>query len=330
VISVVVPLYNKQSLLRRALDSIFAQTRGDFEVIVVDDGSTDESLEEAKNIKEPRLRVISQRNQGPGAARNRGAAETHGEYLAFLDADDEWLPDFLRKSLDALEQAPDCGFCMSAFLEGRERRNSHKHLEGRGYGPGKYMVTSETRPDSFDWLLYAYLPSTAVFRRGAFTACGGFYEKNRCRFGEDMYLFVAASLCYPFWRLAEPLVWYHSEDSALATQTNLLTPLLVDPQPVLDLCPEKNRFVLRGLLADRAVQESLGHAYRGNFSTWRPLFERFECLRFAGKRARNARRQILALRVIMSVTRDSAPRLARRLINRLFPLSGHRSANPVF
>jgi glycosyltransferase involved in cell wall biosynthesis len=314
-------LFNRQGLIRRAIDSVLAQTHQDFEVLVVDDGSTDGSVKAVKTIADSRLRIISQSNRGPGAARNRGAGEARGEYLAFLDADDEWMPDFLRQSLDALEHAPDCGFCVSAFYDGPQRRISHSRLEARGYSAGRYAVTPETRADSFDWLLYAYLPSTAVFRRKAFRACGGFYEKNGCKFAEDMYLFVAASLCYPFWRLADPLVWYHSEESSLAKQNNLLTPLLLDPQPVFDLCPEKNKPVLRGLLADRAVQESLGQAYRGRFTTWKSLFERFECVRFAGKRARNARRQIHALRVLAPFLRDWAPGLVRRVLNRLFPLA---------
>jgi glycosyltransferase involved in cell wall biosynthesis len=320
-VTVIIPLYNKARCIARAIDSVLAQTHQDFDLIVVDDGSTDESVKVVHTIKDRRLRLISQPNQGPGAARNRGALAASSNYLAFLDADDEWLPDFLQKSLDALERAPDCGFCISAFLDGPERRNSHARLEARGYGPGKYTVGPETRPDSFDWLLWAYLPSTALFRRSAFKACRGFYDKNRCNFGEDMYLFVAASLCYPFWRLADPLVVYHSEDSSLANQKNLVTALLLDPQPVFDLCPERNKAVLRGLLADRAVQESLGQAYRGAFTQWKPLFERFECLRFAGKRACNARRQILALRLITPFIRESAPGLVRRVLNRLFPLS---------
>jgi hypothetical protein len=160
-----------------------------------------------------------------------------------------------------------------------------------------------------------------VFRASAFKACGGFYEKNRCRFGEDMYLFVTAALCYPFWRLAEPLVWYHSEDSTLAGQNDLLTPLLLDPQRVFDMCPENNKHVLQGLLADRAVQETLRQAYRGSFSNWRSLFDKFECLRVSGKRASNARRQILALRAIAPFYREQAPHLVSKVLNRLFPLS---------
>ncbi len=320
-VTVVIPLYNKERFIARAIKSVMAQTHQDFELVIVDDGSTDESVKVVRKLIDPRVRLISQTNQGPGAARNRGAREASGDYLAFLDADDEWMPDFLRKSLNALEPAPDCGFSVSAFYEGPERRNSHTRLAGHGYGPGRYAVGPETQPDSFDWLLHAYLPSTAVFRRDVFKACGGFYEKNGCKFGEDMYLFVAASLCYPFWRLADPLVWYHSEDSSLATQKNVLTPLLLDPQPVFDLCPERNKPVLQGLLADRAVQESLGQAYRGSFSNWKPLFDRFECLHFAGKRARNARRQILALHAVSVLISEKAPDLVRRILNRLFPLS---------
>ncbi len=323
-VTVIIPLYNKEQFIARAIDSVLTQKHQDFELIVVDDGSTDESAKVVRNFADPRLRLISQANQGPGAARNRGAREASSDYLAFLDADDEWMPEFLRKSLRALEQAPDCGFSMSAFFDGPERQNSHTRLETRGYGPGRYAVGPETRPDTFDWLLHAYLPSTAVFRRITFKACGGFYDRNRCKFGEDMYLFVAASMCCPFWRLADPLVWYHSEDSSLASQKAVLTPLLLDPQPVFDLCPERNKPVLLGLLADRAVHESLGQAYRASFTTWRSLFERFDCLRLAGKRARNARRQILALRAISPLIGKSESGLVRRILNRLFPLSANR------
>ncbi len=318
--SVIIPLYNKQSLIRRAVASVLAQSEPDFELIVVDDGSTDASVGVVRGIADPRLRLVSQSNQGPGAARNRGAGEARAGYLAFLDADDEWLPEFLAQSLAALDRNPDCGFSMSAFFDGPERRNSQAHLDKRGYRPGRYAVGPATRPDSFDWLLHAYLPSTSVFRRRPFQECGGFYSKDRCRLGEDMYLFVAASLRYPFWRLGEPLVWYHSEDSALARQKHLLTPLLLDPEPVFELCPPPHLDILRGLLADRAIQESLTMAYYGEFAKWRSLFERFQCERYAGHRGRNSRRQIMTLRALPAFARDQFPGAVRRILNRLFPL----------
>jgi hypothetical protein len=320
MVSVIVPIHNGRNLVRRALDSVFAQTHQDFELIVVDDGSTDDGASVVLGIKDPRLRLVRQSNQGPGAARNGGTAIARGDYFAFLDADDEWMPEFLGHSVAALSHSPDCGFSISAFLEGTSRRNSQTTLDARGYRGGRYEVGPGTRPDGFDWLLHAYLPSTSVFRRDAFQACGGFYQKNGCRFGEDMYLFVAAALRHPFWRLEEPLVWYHSEDSSLATQKTALTPLLLDPQPLRDLCPERNKAVLEGLLADRAIQESLTQAYRGEFSQWRSLFLRFKCEKFAGRRGRNARRQILALRALKTILGGGDARLIGRVLHRVFPL----------
>ena len=95
-VSVIIPLYNKSKYIARALDSVFVQTYRDFEVIVVDDGSTDDGPEIVKGYSDPRIRLIYQVNAGPGAARNRGAEESMGPWLAFLDADDELLPDFLK------------------------------------------------------------------------------------------------------------------------------------------------------------------------------------------------------------------------------------------
>ncbi|MCI0380021.1 MAG: glycosyltransferase family 2 protein, partial [Gemmataceae bacterium] len=102
-VSVIVPLYNKAKYVERALTSISAQTAHDLEILVVDDGSTDGGGDMAERFAELRLRLIRQDNAGPGAARNRGLAEARGEFVAFLDADDEWLPDYLEKNLALLE-----------------------------------------------------------------------------------------------------------------------------------------------------------------------------------------------------------------------------------
>jgi len=318
-LSVIVPLYNKERSVKRTLDSIVAQTYRDFEVIVVDDGSTDNGLQVVRGVGDPRVRIVCHANSGPGAARNLGAELACGEYLAFLDADDEWAPAFLRSSLDALQQHADCGFSISAFLDGPERRNSQVHLDSRGYRPGRYVVGPDTAANTFDWLLHAYLPSTAVFRRAAFEDSGRFYQKDRCCYGEDMYLFVTAALRHPFVRLGEPLVWYHREDSQLAHQ-QMLTPLLTDPAPAFALCPERNRPVLRGLLADRAIQEALRLACAGTFAHTDALFAQFISPEFLTRRARNARRQIRAMQWVPKRVRAQAGDFVPRVLQRLFPL----------
>lgn len=93
--SVIIPSYNRSSLLREALDSVFSQTFTDYEVIVVDDGSTDNTLEILKNYGD-KIKVLQQRNSGPGAARNHGAKEAKGEFLTFIDSDDIWFPWTLK------------------------------------------------------------------------------------------------------------------------------------------------------------------------------------------------------------------------------------------
>ena len=88
--SIVIPLYNKQDCIRQALDCVFNQSFQDFEVIVVDDGSTDRGAEIVREYKDERLRLVSQKNSGVSAARNAGIAAAHNSWIAFLDADDIW------------------------------------------------------------------------------------------------------------------------------------------------------------------------------------------------------------------------------------------------
>ena len=94
MISVVIPLYNKEEQIADTLQSIFAQTFQDFEIVIVDDGSTDNSVEEVEKFDDSRIRLIHQTNAGVSAARNRGIEEARGELIAFLDADDEWKPEY--------------------------------------------------------------------------------------------------------------------------------------------------------------------------------------------------------------------------------------------
>jgi len=114
-ISVVIPLYNKARHIRRALSSVLAQTAPCFELVVVDDGSTDGSADVVRSISDSRLRLVVQPNGGECAARNRGIRETSGELIAFLDADDEWLPEFLSTVMRLYDQCPQAGAYATAY-----------------------------------------------------------------------------------------------------------------------------------------------------------------------------------------------------------------------
>ncbi|MFH0855453.1 MAG: glycosyltransferase family 2 protein [Candidatus Omnitrophota bacterium] len=114
-ISVVIPLYNKERYISRAINSVLSQTIQDFEIIVIDDGSTDNSAKVIKKIRDDRIRIIQQRNQGECAARNRGIDEVKTSLIAFLDADDEWKPQFLETILRLKTNYPNAGAYATAY-----------------------------------------------------------------------------------------------------------------------------------------------------------------------------------------------------------------------
>jgi len=118
-ISVVIPLYNKEREVNRAIKSVLNQTVKDFELIVVNDGSTDRSAEVVHALNDPRIRIINQENGGVSAARNRGVKEARSELVAFLDADDEWKPHFLETILQLQRNYPSCSVFATNYL----RRN---------------------------------------------------------------------------------------------------------------------------------------------------------------------------------------------------------------
>lgn len=133
------PLYNKECDVLRAVNSVLAQTFADFELIVVNDGSTDRSAEVVSGITDPRIHLIEQANAGVSTARNRGIAAARADLIAFLDADDEWLPDFLATILRLRELFPECKvFATRYFLcyTGQEERAAIVNVDEPGFQEG--------------------------------------------------------------------------------------------------------------------------------------------------------------------------------------------------
>lgn len=113
--SVIIPLYNKEPYIARAVESVLNQTLTDFELIVVDDGSTDGGRQRVEQLKDPRIRVIHQENRGGSAARNRGIAEAGADFTAFLDADDAWKPHYLEAIAELIAGHPEAGAYATAY-----------------------------------------------------------------------------------------------------------------------------------------------------------------------------------------------------------------------
>lgn len=167
-VAVVIPLYNKVDYIQRALDSVLRQTYSDFEVIVVDDGSTDKGAEVARRCQDSRVRLLIQQNAGECAARNRGVAETQAEWIAFLDADDEWLPEFLER-VTSLAQSNDS--LVAVFSNRKDAIRGKARLQ-QSIGPGGIV------DDHFRFCLEnrrsGMSSSTVLVRRSVFLSAGGF------------------------------------------------------------------------------------------------------------------------------------------------------------
>lgn len=116
MISVIIPLYNKKATIKRTVESVLAQTFQDFEIIIVNDGSTDGSAEVVENIRSDKIRIVHQANEGVSAARNRGIAEASYNWLALLDGDDEWQADYLRSVYNAIQEDSGCIIYCSGYI----------------------------------------------------------------------------------------------------------------------------------------------------------------------------------------------------------------------
>jgi len=255
-VSVIIPLYNKQRYIQRALDSVFAQTYHDYEVLVVDDGSTDNGADIVQSCSHSRVRLIRQANAGPGAARNHGIRESSSCYIAFLDADDEWLPAFLEVSMNHLQTHPDCALCAAAFIKGKDKKIS-REVGLLQITEGPYRLPPDMDVNKMVYMVgFVHSAGTVLCRREILERFGGFYEK-KCTWGEDMYLWLQVLLCCRIYTDPMPLMWYHCENSQLDTAgrnfIKPLTPVLTDPEPIRRVCPEEYRKLLELYMARLAL-----------------------------------------------------------------------------
>jgi glycosyltransferase involved in cell wall biosynthesis len=274
-VSVIIPLYNKEKYISRALDSVFAQTFKDFEVIVVDDGSTDEGPKIVDSYSDERLRVIRQENSGPGAARNCGIRESSSPLLAFLDADDEWLPEFLEKSTGWLKEHPDCDLSISGLYFGPDR--VARYRQGK-FKEGVWKLSPDLSGNEMQSIAGRFYSWVIVCKREILERFGGFYEKDHCMWCEDRYLWIQVQLNCKVYMNPEPLVWWHTEASNLRlnrAKGRPIPPFLTDPDPIRQSCPPEHRLQLEQWLAVRAKKVTLRLTRSGDLSSARDLLNRF-------------------------------------------------------
>ena len=133
MISVVIPLYNKEPIIKKTLNSVLSQDYSDFEVVVVDDGSTDNSVALVESIGDPRIRLIKQENGGPSKARNTGVKNAKGNWILFIDADDEMLPETLNYFSSLISKVADAKIFLGEVLFNKDGVISKANQYNEGY-----------------------------------------------------------------------------------------------------------------------------------------------------------------------------------------------------
>jgi len=199
---IVIPVFNSANTVSRAVESALAQSFDcPFEIVAVNDGSTDSTAEILKRYRD-RVRILGQQNRGPAAARNAAVAQSRAEYIAFLDADDAFMPDKLARTVSRLASNHDAVMLFHDAIvlnrDGGEVAQSYVWPE-RAHAPSMAEMLAQWWP---------IVPSTVVMRRATFEACGGFCEEFKMPGYEDPDLWIRARQYGDFIYLPERLAYY--------------------------------------------------------------------------------------------------------------------------
>jgi glycosyltransferase involved in cell wall biosynthesis len=219
-VSVIMPAYDAAKYLHTAVDSVLRQTFADLELLIIDDGSSDRTLDiaHACAARDPRIRVLRQPHAGPGPARNFGFREAAGHLFAFLDSDDEWDETFLAEHVAVLAARPDVDVVIGNARNRGGKRDGHPSRLLRG--EGLPITLAEILADERSLFIMA------VFRREVVQAIGGF---DPAMFTNEEYeMWIRAALAgFSFTRHTRPLGWYsHRPDSLSASETRMLRGIL--------------------------------------------------------------------------------------------------------
>jgi hypothetical protein len=242
-VSVVIPLHDQERYVARAIESVLRQAHPGVEIIVVNDGSVDDGPDEVRRCASQHpttaIRLIEQANRGPAAARNRGLAAARGHWVCFLDADGEWGPTFLQTAFERLEKAPDSDLIVLGHyrmigneLHCQEQTLRHHHVSEKV----RFVDPSSVPLHSIRQFMNGFQPGATLCRADVARKYGGFYERDRCTFGEDLYLWLQIVLNHPLCIWPKSSMILHVDDPALSTSSMRTFwptwPILTDPEPL--------------------------------------------------------------------------------------------------
>ncbi|MBN2531747.1 MAG: glycosyltransferase family 2 protein [Spirochaetales bacterium] len=247
--SIIIPLYNKEAYIIRALTSALNQTFSDFEIIIINDACTDNSLYRIKEIKDKRLRILHRETPGPGgyAARNLGIAHAQGAFISFLDADDEWMPCYLEQIILLINKYPQAGAYFTAYesiFDNRKKINkfSLKNKQWKTkYVSRKEFFLSVARSMS------PVLTSCFTVKKKCIREAGGFPE-GKCKKGGDVETWMRIGLLCDFsWSSYKGLIYYGNiPDQVTAIYSGPEVPYAYhSAKKILDKLDKKQAFLIK-------------------------------------------------------------------------------------
>ena len=203
VVSVIIPTYNRKQTISRAIESILNQTYQDFEIIIVDDGSTDGTDVAIHSFTDPRIRYTHhEHNRGAATARNEGITLARGKYIAFQDSDDESLPDRLERQVEVLNCNSEIGIVYGDMI--RVFQDGHERLIKT---PNVGLNHAETYNALISFKAESVGIGTCVVRRSCFEQIG-YFDANLHRF-EELDFFIRASKLYHLYKIDAPVIKYY-------------------------------------------------------------------------------------------------------------------------
>ena len=207
--TVIIPLFNKADYIRKSVQSVIDQKFTEFELIIVNDGSADNSLDVVRQIKDDRIRIIDQENAGVSTARNNGVKEAKYEFIAFLDADDWWAPDYLAEMSKLIEHYPDAGLWTAKYYKVKYGKNIEANIGLENNFSEGYINYFEVYAKTMWMPIY---PPTVIIPKEVFNEFNGF--KLILKMGEDFDLWVRITLKYKIAYLNNALVYYNQDVNA--------------------------------------------------------------------------------------------------------------------
>jgi glycosyltransferase involved in cell wall biosynthesis len=190
--SIIIPLYNKENFIKNTIQSVLSQTFADYEIIVVNDGSTDESEAIVRRFNDEKIQIFNQKNQGVSAARNFGIEKSKGKLIAFMDADDFWLPNHLQELSDLYRDYPNCGlYCSRHKIRISKNRFQIPYYDAidssfRGILKDYFL---SNKPFRITWTSSLAIPKEILESIGGFTL-----EVTN---GQDLELWTKIGIKYP-------------------------------------------------------------------------------------------------------------------------------------